>query len=52
MKYLDWHMLVFVGVTLVHDSWIYWGFPQIEFWEMKQKYIKENDDKNDGPKAA
>ncbi|GGB31391.1 hypothetical protein GCM10011409_05970 [Lentibacillus populi] len=53
MKYLDWHMIFFTGVTLVHDYWIFWGLPQIHYWEMKQTYpVIGNDDKDDGNKAA
>ncbi|WP_176555804.1 hypothetical protein [Virgibacillus ndiopensis] len=48
MKHLDWTMIWFVGTSLVHDYWIYWGLPQIFYWETKREYfnILNHDDKN------
>lgn len=31
MKYIDWHMLLFLGVSMVHDYWIYWGLPRVYY---------------------
>lgn len=38
MKEMDWQMLLFVGASLVHDYWIYWGLPRIYYWGMKKRY--------------
>ncbi|MEW9676184.1 hypothetical protein ABRT01_08390 [Lentibacillus sp. L22] len=52
MKYLDWNAVFFVGVTLIHEYWLYWGLPQIEYWETKRMYNSMNNDKDDSNKAA
>lgn len=53
MKYLDLHAIIFVGVTLIHDYWLFWGLPQIQFWETKRLYMDIfKDDKDDKNKAA
>lgn len=51
MKNLDWHLVLFVGVSLVHDYWIYWGLPKVYYWDVKREYLNfAKNDNND--KAA
>ncbi|WP_179298903.1 hypothetical protein [Evansella halocellulosilytica] len=33
MKLIDWQMLSFVSVTILHDYWIYSKLPRIYFWD-------------------
>lgn len=42
MKHLDWQMIIFVGASLAHDYWIFWGLPRIYFYDMKQEHSKNN----------
>lgn len=50
MKYLDWQGIIFVGATLVHDYWILWRLPRIQYWESSKDIVKKDEDDND--KAA
>ncbi|WP_175631890.1 hypothetical protein [Virgibacillus siamensis] len=34
MDNIDWQMLAFVGTSLVHDYWNYWGLPKVYFWNI------------------
>ena len=40
MKQMDWQMLFFVGTSLVHDYWIYWGLPRVYYWHAKKEHFK------------
>lgn len=51
MRNLDWQMILFVGSSLAHDYWIYWGLPQIHYWEVKQE-SSINEDDNNGKRVA
>ncbi|MEN1969459.1 hypothetical protein WMZ97_15455 [Lentibacillus sp. N15] len=47
MKYFDWNAIIFVSVSLIHDYWIYWRLPQIQYWETyKDITVDDHDDKN------
>ncbi|WP_168927229.1 hypothetical protein [Virgibacillus necropolis] len=46
MRYLDWQMILFVGSSLVHDYWIYWGLPQVHYWDVKHNSLKPVDEDN------
>lgn len=52
MKQLDWQMILFVGSSLLHDYWIYWGFPRVYFWDIKRKHVKPPTHKKDEKKPA
>ncbi|WP_404452765.1 hypothetical protein LG329_01245 [Virgibacillus necropolis] len=53
MRHLDWQMILFVGASLAHDYWIYWGFPRVYYWDVKHKNLKEmNEGNGDDKKAA
>ncbi|SDK35945.1 hypothetical protein [Sediminibacillus albus] len=51
MKHLDWHMILFVGTSLAHDYWLYWGLPRIYFWDVHGRH-KKTDPRDDANKAA
>lgn len=36
MKQIEWQFVMFVGSTLIHDFWIYYGLPKVYYWEVKQ----------------
>lgn len=46
MKHLDWQMVLFVGVSLAHEYWIFWGLPKMYYWDAKQNFKNETNDKN------
>ncbi|WP_205520087.1 hypothetical protein [Virgibacillus doumboii] len=48
MKQFDWPMVLFAGVSLVHEYWIFWGLPRVYYWEVKQSYENEANDKKLG----
>ncbi|HLQ70579.1 MAG TPA: hypothetical protein VK142_02165 [Bacillota bacterium] len=50
MKYIDLQAVIFVGMTLIHDYWIYWGLPRIEYWETYNRCTSDVED--DDNKAA
>lgn len=53
MRNLDWQLILFVGSSLAHDYWIYWGLPRIHYWDVKHKNLKIiNDDNSDEIKAS
>ncbi|MDC3412029.1 hypothetical protein NC797_01985 [Aquibacillus sp. 3ASR75-11] len=53
MKHLDWQMILFVGTSLAHDYWVYWGLPKVYFWDAKRDHFKKmNTDHDDDNKAA
>jgi hypothetical protein len=39
MKYIDWQMCAFVGLTLLQEYWCYFRLPRIYYW-----YALEDDD--------
>ncbi|HZG60132.1 MAG TPA: hypothetical protein VEY68_06630 [Anoxybacillus sp.] len=45
MKVIDWQMLYFVGITLIKEYWYFWGLPRVYYWELKQQYTDEDDNK-------
>lgn len=47
MRNLDWQMILFVGSSLAHDYWIYWGLPRVYFWEKKNESSLNKDDDNE-----
>lgn len=50
MRHLDWQMILFVGSSLVHDYWIYYGLPRIYYWDIKNSNITETNDNDDDEK--
>ncbi|MFC4557262.1 hypothetical protein ACFO3D_03420 [Virgibacillus kekensis] len=47
LKVPDWHILLFVGTSLVHDYWIFWGLPRVYYWEAKKQFqLQEEDEEN------
>lgn len=40
MKQLEWQLILFVGSSLIHEYWIYWGLPKVYYWDAKRKYLK------------
>lgn len=46
MRNLDWQMIIFVGASLAHDYWIYWGLPRVYFWEVKKENLLNEKDDN------
>ncbi|WP_330948976.1 hypothetical protein [Virgibacillus sp. MG-45] len=36
MRQLDWHMIVFVGFSLIQEYWLIWGLPRVYYWEMQK----------------
>ncbi|WP_281349744.1 hypothetical protein [Ornithinibacillus caprae] len=32
MKYIDLQMVMFVGISMVHDYWVYWGLPRVYYF--------------------
>lgn len=40
MRQLDWHMMLFVSVSLVHDYWVIWGFPHVYYYDVKREHLK------------
>ena len=54
MRHIDWHMVFFVGTSVVQEYWIYWGLPRIYFWDVQREYSKQLHKGNgdDNKKAA
>ncbi|MEN2766315.1 hypothetical protein [Ornithinibacillus xuwenensis] len=55
MKSIDWQLILFVGVSTLHDYWIYWGLPRIYYYEMKKEglsSINSDDDDNINKRIA
>jgi hypothetical protein len=55
VKSIDWQLIIFVGVSTLHDYWIYWGLPRIYYYEMKKEglsSINSDDDDNINKRIA
>ncbi|MFT4415491.1 hypothetical protein ACLM5H_16675 [Fredinandcohnia humi] len=46
MKYLDMQMLVFVGASLVHEYWLFWGLPRVYYLDVKREHEKTINEDN------
>ncbi|WP_200801552.1 hypothetical protein [Bacillus sinesaloumensis] len=46
MKQIEIQMILFVGVTLVHEYWLHWGLPRVYYWDVRHNHLKEIEDKN------
>lgn len=38
MKNIDWNMAIFVGESLIHEYWVFWGLPRVYYWDLKREY--------------
>lgn len=47
MKNIDWQAIIFVGMTMIHDYWIIWGLPRIEYWEVYNTITSSDGDDYD-----
>ncbi|MEQ6376010.1 hypothetical protein RZN22_04450 [Bacillaceae bacterium S4-13-58] len=52
MKDIDWHMFLFVGVSIIHEYWILNGLPQIYYWEVKKEMKSLLDEDSNNRKIA
>ncbi len=46
MKHIDWQMVYFVGITLLKEYWCYVGLPRVYYWDLKQTYLLDEDDRH------
>lgn len=44
LKPANLDMVMFVGVSLLQDFWIYYGLPRIYYWDYKKQLEKEVED--------
>ncbi|WP_443257759.1 hypothetical protein [Virgibacillus sp. L01] len=51
MRNLDWQMMLFVGSSLLHDYWIYWGLPRVYYWDIKRKNLQSSTNVNKTKKS-
>ncbi|MCC3357274.1 hypothetical protein [Bacillus sp. REN16] len=47
MKQLEVQMILFVGVTLVHEYWLHWGLPRVYYWDVKHAHLKKIEEDSD-----
>ncbi|WP_188207261.1 hypothetical protein [Alkalibacillus aidingensis] len=40
LKDLDWHLVSFVGVSMVKEYWIYYRLPHIQYWSLEKELKK------------
>ncbi len=40
-------MILFVGATLVHEYWLYWGLPRVYYWDVKRTHLNKMEDEID-----
>ncbi|MFB4169137.1 hypothetical protein [Virgibacillus sp. JSM 102003] len=39
MRHLDWQMMLFIGSSLLHDYWVYFGLPRVYYWDVKRRHL-------------
>ncbi|SDQ57412.1 hypothetical protein [Virgibacillus salinus] len=51
MRHLDWQMMLFIGSSLLHDYWVYWGLPRVYCWNIKRRQLQSASNMNKTKKS-